>query len=437
MRHDVSDMVITIEQRGPGPAYLSGMLPDETVSSWLDRNKEYVRATAESGPHPRGPGEYDFGELRLNLPAAPQALLAQLQAAALAPARRVFSPHKRVRFCEQCRIEDWAAGRPEYKRRSWCVSWCTCCAQHGSLILPGKPSLASALGYSSVFTRSVFASSPITSTRGMLLGIEKWFHTSHLSIFNDRRATHLEQALCYQGGSARPAWWPRGFSPNKLFAAYIAILKALLPWEIPKEAGTEATMETFENLNFGERYTAHVFAEAILSSWSHTPLPRAAGPAMRTELLLRLLGWSITPPKAPRPNQLLLLIECPVLLADDARRNCAKYFDKGVQASAKHSTARISAFNKVEAQALGLDTRDIQVVTALVDAGRLGRFDSKRWVLRHAPNIVPLSPVELNVLNRSSISMPKWFREQGHGTMGSSCHSIQPRFRKINKKREH
>lgn len=73
---------------------------------------------------------------------------------------------------------------------------------------------------------------------------------------------------------------------------------------------------------------------------------------------------------------------------------------------------RLAAFNKVEAQALGLDTRDIQVVSALVDAGRLGRFDPKRWVLRRAPNIVPLSRVELNVLNRSSIRMPKWFREQ-------------------------
>lgn len=407
-RHDISDMVITIEQRGLGPAYLSGMLPDETVSSWLDRNKEYVRATAESGIDPRGHGEYDFGELRLNLPAAPQTLLAQLHAAALAPARRVLSPYKRARFCEQCLIEDWASGQPEYKRRSWCVSWCTCCPQHGALILPfGKPSLKSALGYS-----SVFAGSTLTSTQGMLSSAVEWFHTFQLSIFKDRRATHLEQALCYRGGSMRPAWWPRGFSPKKLFAAYIAILKALLPWEIPKEAGTEAAMETFENLNFGERYTAHVFAEAILSSWSHTPLPRVAGPDMRTELLLRLLGWSITPPKVPRPDQLFLLIECPILLADDARRRCAKYFDKGVQASALHSTARVAAFNKVEAQALGLDMRDIQVVSALVDAGRLGRFDPKRWVLRRVPNIVPLSSVELNVLNRSSIRMPKWFREQ-------------------------
>jgi len=409
--------MITINQRGPDPSHLSGMLPDETISSWIHRNEEYVCVVARPGSGPRVFEEHDFGKLRLDLPAASHTLLAQLQEAALPPARRVLPPHKRLRFCERCLIEDWASGRPEYNRRSWCVSWRTCCPQHGLLTSrPSRPSLASALGYS--FFSFLLPSFPPNSAEWISLNAEKWFHTLYLSVANDKRAMHLEQALCYRGGSPRPTWWPRGFSPNKLFAAYIAILKELVPWEIPADADTEATMDAFGSMRSGERLTANVFAEAILSSWSHTPLPREAGPNMRTELLVRLLGWSIAPPQIRCPDQLLLLLECPTELTDDGKRRCAKYFYKSVQTSAEQSAARIAAFNKVEAQALGLDARDIRIVGALADAGRLGRFDAKRWTLRRSKNAIPLSFIELDVLNRARIRMPEWFRQPGYVPCG-------------------
>ena len=243
---------------------------------------------------------------------------------------------------------------------------------------------------------------------------QRWFHTLYLSVATDRRATHLEQALCYRGGSPRPAWWPRGFSPDKLFTAYVAILQELVQGEIFTDPRTEATMDAFQSMRLGERLTANVFAEAILSSWSHTPLPREAGPNMRTELLVRLLGWSTAPPQIRRPDQLLLLIECPTELTKNGLRRCAKYFDKSIQASAEHSAPGKAAFNKVEAEALGLDKRDIRIVKALANAGRLGRFDAKRWTLRRSQNVIPLSAIELEVLNTSRIRMPEWFRQPGY-----------------------
>lgn len=292
------------------------------------------------------------------------------------------------------------------------MSWRTCCPQHGLLSSsPSEPSLASALGFPRF--SFLFPSLPSNSAEWISLSPQRWFHTLYLSVATDRRATHLEQALCYRGGSPRPAWWPRGFSPNKLFTAYVAILQELVQGEIFADPRMEA-MDAFQSMRLGERLTANVFAEAILSSWSHTPLPREAGPNMRTELLVRLLGWSTAPPQIRRPDQLLLLIECPTELTKNGLRRCAKYFDKSIQASAEHSAPGKAAFNKVEAEALGLDKRDIRIVKALANAGRLGRFDAKRWTLRRSQNVIPLSAIELEVLNRSRIRMPEWFRQPGY-----------------------
>ncbi|MFC3653335.1 hypothetical protein ACFONN_17385 [Dyella humi] len=110
-------------------------------------------------------------------------------------------------------------------------------------------------------------------------------------------------------------WHPRFFDQLSLHHAYAAITELLLiqfagrrrkprlkrlnapafsgkvvyPGKRPRES---STVQYWWRSNL----TAHhlnVLAEAILSIWTGTPLPRDAGPAERTRLIVRIIGWDL------------------------------------------------------------------------------------------------------------------------------------------------
>ncbi len=287
---------------------------DETLSSWWNRTQD-----SDLPPKARDP---DYG--RVPIAAAVQHGLPEKAAvkAGAAPDAWLLPPELRTRFCQVCLFQDWAKGRPPYMRRAWTVAWRTCCPLHSELFDSSD---------------QISFIDALTSFRPSILRLKTGRKVAAaINIFGDRRAIHLEQALASPLARSGPAnWFPKGFGVSSLRRAYAAIIRALLEqfgmdfagldsdssialfrrpsrnqlahlfggvYEIFPErkqlhAGrardgvtARVPLGRFTELDLYTQHVLNVFAEAIISEWSSSPLPASAS-GIRTRAIVRYLRW--------------------------------------------------------------------------------------------------------------------------------------------------
>lgn len=280
--------------RLPSDRSLSAPLPDERLSTWAQRNAVSIGAT-----NPFGAVDRDYGQLEVSGDVG-ESLEAKLASIALAPAPYVLAPGDRSLYCPQCLLDDFSRGHPRYYRRTWTVAWHTQCSKHGPLEdycatsgdreprslrelrkhLPLLPCLW--VRYSTIDSHGK-ATLPLI--RQYLCG-------------QDRRAYHLEALLDETMGGPRTSWHPSGLTGQKLFAVYWQIVNALCmqyDWASPNaviaEAPSDRPLQVFLRMPNDTRHAFNALAEAIISLWTGTPLPRRFALQRRTELLAHAVGW--------------------------------------------------------------------------------------------------------------------------------------------------
>ena len=265
------------------------LLPDETISSWARRHPGIQLSSEDNN-------EDAFGDLAIHLPAVPRALRQQLRRAAEPPDDWLLKTHQRTIKCARCVAEDWARGVPPYERRAWSVAWRTCCRLHGPMFdTNGRwplPDWGDQLGR------------PRWNGRYLAIMVKRVpLPVLDFSLGNDRRAIHLESAL---EGRCPGAWYPNGMTASSLREIYGRIVSALLAqFYLPKDGlEDEHPNPGFNRAINANRFAVNVMAEAILSVWTHTPLP-AQVLAQRTHLLVRAIGWSSEMPDRYKLGQVL------------------------------------------------------------------------------------------------------------------------------------
>ena len=331
------------------------LFPDETISSWAKRNSVHLT------PVPSEESDRDYGALQFQLPGASRELLTQLHYAARTPDPWMLRPHQRTLKCTRCLAEDWARGLSFYDRRAWAVAWRTCCAEHGPLHDADWEPVPS---WTSVLERSVW------TRQGAGLLIKRPFRICFaIPLYDDRRAVHLEAALAE--GREAASWFPRGLDEESLRFAYRKIIEKLLDqFFVCDECSEELPAPAFNRALNNVRFTLNVFAEAILSQWTNTPLPGCAS-AQRTALVVRAIGWGKSEPDEIRTGQILFRGE---IVRPRTRSLHEALFPTSLFGlpvlPATHD--RFTYFKLSEARQLGLDVHSR--LSWLADLTRKGQF---------------------------------------------------------------
>lgn len=295
------------------------LLADESISSWRLRHP-FIIPTVRM---PLGVHDKDFGPLQLKRSNIPASVIAHLRKAAKAPDSWLLMPGKCRQFCPRCLAEDLVSGQTPYARRAWRIAWHTCCQQHGLYDLECNVATLNGLE---------------TAIRFPLMGIlhPKWNAPAELHFearcstaegrgqqvttfrmpLVGRRAVHLENALSRYTFSNNRQWHPRGLNASALREVYAAIAKilvkqfsiGLLPsiWGViditrqhdPKRFNSVAWkhLGMFCRLTPKDRFSINVMVEAILSTWTESPLPDEAGAHTYTEQLVKAVGWEFGVP---------------------------------------------------------------------------------------------------------------------------------------------
>ncbi len=342
------------------PCYLP-MQPDETLASWARRHVE-VQLSSDSLE------ERSFGHLTIDLPEVPPILQRQLQRAVQPPDAWLLREHQRTLVCARCQAEDWAQGIPEYERRAWCVAWRTCCPRHGPFFdTDGRltpPSWALLLESPRWTGRRV----DIVKTRphGVLLTFE---------LGADRRAIYLEAALA---GRRRGAWFPKGLTNTSLREIYSRIVSDLLGQFYLAHDGPAEQLPNpgFNRAQNGNRFAINVLAEAILSVWTNTPLPASAF-ALRTQLLVRAIGWGEGRPPGAHTNHMLFSgpSERVQLLTHYAERLRADDYARLIAPEDKPHRGYLTL---PEARLIGLQVSDtVRLLSRMTQQGQFLAFDAR------------------------------------------------------------
>lgn len=275
-----------------GPFGVTGIAPDELLSSWAARNANFLfletfRDMMDEAADP------DYGRIYDLLPwtLAP-GLLLSLAENAKPPDPWLLRPNDRTLYCSRCLAEDWSAGSPRYFRRSWTVAWRTCCFVHGPF-------------HDTLRVRRIPPVSASLNSTPWAEAVTLTFSDSTLmTLQNERRGRYLEAALSVREPN-QANWFPQHFSPQSLRATYARIIRDLCAprlrvtstqrsshlrnrpgKDLPNDILTDFGM--FPNI---DRYCLNVIAEAIVSIWSRTPLPSEAGSGQRTAQIVRRSGW--------------------------------------------------------------------------------------------------------------------------------------------------
>ena len=285
----LNDKIQIVGQRKGFEDY-GALLPDETISSWADRH-EFIRLTSDDRD------ERDFGTLDVDLPGARQSLVKGLSRAATAPDAWLLRQHQRTLHCVRCLAEDRVHGLPSCERRAWSVAWRTCCPRHGMLFDSDREVMPS--WYSSL-------AAPYWNGNEIRIVIKNLFAVVLvLDLHGDHRAIHLESALADEKKAG--AWFPRGLDASSLRDAYRAIVTDLISQFYMEREGTPEGLPSGEfnrELN-PNRFAVNAMAEAVLSEWTNTPLPKCAS-AQSTDLLVRAIGWGKGLPTVLRRGQVLV-----------------------------------------------------------------------------------------------------------------------------------
>jgi hypothetical protein len=125
-----------------------------------------------------------------------------------------------------------------------------------------------------------------------------------LDLHGDHRAIHLETALDEEKQDG--AWSPNGLDASSLRDAYRTIVTDLISqfhmdYGPPTEGMPNGEFNRQLNPN---RFAINAMAEAILSEWTNTPLPKSAL-RQSTGLLVRAIGWGKGVPTIRRRGQVL------------------------------------------------------------------------------------------------------------------------------------
>lgn len=374
--------------------WLRDIQPDELLSSWANRNGVDIAPNTSRE-------ERDYGVLYLDLPSASVGLLHGLQESADPPDEQILPPYARTLYCPQCMAGDWAIGNTPYRRRSWTVTWRTCCLQHGQLFdthgVDRPLTFAETLQLESWIGRWIAIWRP---------GSREPKHS--LTIGADRRAIHLECALAARHEINYGGWFPAGFNGDSLFEAYIDLLRALLNQFGLFESRTrsaESVWQRFATLPNLIRYGLNVLAEAIIARWSGTPLPERDAPSFRTRLLLHAIGWGLDPLPVVKANY--VLIDSHFLLSDPSLIDaCAMHFRDLDQKSLRRNRAtQGKGFTRRQAEAIGLPVVAYDLLGQLTRLGRLGQLDRRgRLILRS--RAAPLSWAEGQYLWQLQLPTP-------------------------------
>lgn len=283
-----------IRLRRQGADLLDPLLEDETLSSWVARQRDRVDLAIESTSAWRR--EADYGPLEFEGDWHPD-LKSQLRASAVPPDEWLLEPRDRVTGCPRCWAEDWANGRPLYLRRSWSISWRATCPMHGRLaISPPNWQRPYSCALPPVWEGREIGIFPQIQGRGCRFAF---------SIGDDRRAMHLEAAMGASQAS-EPAWFPRGHSTSSLREAYAVLSESLCRQFLlgqPSGCPNTRSLSILPTLPAEHRYAINVIAEAVLSDWTDSPLPESADPK-RTSLIVRAIGWALPRPQDMRANRL-------------------------------------------------------------------------------------------------------------------------------------
>lgn len=395
-------MRIRLQPSVPTPYLLPDMLPDESVSSWSRRIPQIQNLEGDISE-----GDRDFSKVKIEIPGLRPILAQQLRKAALPPDQWLVAEPFRLRFCPRCYFVDWATGVPHYVRRGWSVAWRTCCPQHGALVDFWR--FDDELEFFFTVNAPTWNNSKVS-----IYPHRKKKPVFQVAIFADQRAQHLENALA---GTPPHAWFPIGFTGRSLRTAYVHLVEALLAqfglWERP--ACVEVARDpgrvysAFAQQRSVTRFAINVIVEAIVSSWSGSPLPLPIS-KLRTALIVKALGWAI--PAKQHPNQ--VLVDEPDFfkgrISPDQQDACARRFPAGVRAALRRQVRlfRLPSFTKREAEALGISTRAIRELEKITASGRLGRFDSSRGRIQREPFVEVLSERERFNMRWLPLEMPAW-----------------------------
>lgn len=307
------------------------LLPDESLSSWKRRNPDAYKALEMTFLFH---GDSDFGQLQLKQPLITNELFVQLQEAAKPPDPWLLNSDNK-QYCPRCWAEDWASGQQVYARRAWRVAWRTCCPKHGLY----RPVDSVTREYLRVPLRGIacprwndldaihFNPRRVVNLNhfGGLgwesLKVQEWVNSQageelYLVVIG-RRGMHLQGAL--EVSSLDSKWCPKGLEPTLLRCAYALIVKELMkqfslditPLTIggkPKfpvyqrranrfKSDVWRDLGLFYRLGPVTRFSINVLTEAVLSSWTVSPLPGDAGPHRYTQNLVKAIGWESGLPK--------------------------------------------------------------------------------------------------------------------------------------------
>lgn len=288
-------------------AWLPELHPDETLSSWLTRAG---RAAVRSYSFGVGLGvDQDYGELELTGFSGVPKLSSQLRAAALRPAGLLRPSLARTVYCGGCLSEDWAAGREPYFRRAWTLGWAATCSRHGPLQderWQGKWQLKNFIG-EPCWAKGRYVCIDVSGPR-------RRNEILRVFIGAEPRGSYIEHAL-NELSPTRCRWWPEGYSPQgfrRLWRRLVVRLMGLY------KGPAHRSMSSYAGLVGHEKFAINVFAEAIISAWTSTPLPEECVSHRRTQLLVLKLGWRTAPGPFYPDNYVLcgFVVKRPPALAD-------------------------------------------------------------------------------------------------------------------------
>lgn len=280
--------------------HLSGMEPDESLTSWVARQGGVVNLVPDSDAleqsefHP----ERDFGDLDIQDPEIDYALACQLRRAARWPAPFMMPPEERDDVCIKCWHERWSRGLPLYRKRQWAVAWQGECNQHGALHQhASEPSWLEEWPIEELPDAEAKVNDAVVF-RGYgsrSVGIPC------INLFRDRRGQFLAAAL---QDVSNGDWWPWGFDLPGLRRVYAKFIHALLcqfgpirhvyGWRERLARRGAAGVEYWWRSPRISSHHLNVLVEAVIATWTGTELPpEKAGSHERSIVIAQVIGWAL------------------------------------------------------------------------------------------------------------------------------------------------
>ena len=249
--------------------------PGERLSTWCHRNDLQVSGSR---------GDLDFG--KVNVPDHLRSFEKDIQLSAMRPSGVLLPPEHRSQFCPKCWLRDLSLGVPAYWRSAWVVSWRTTCLEHGCL-----RELDSGCAVPSV--RKILSASTRTNGSVWILAKQKkrarvLDNLIGFSVYRDRRGVHLESALD-DGSNSSGGWQPLDYVKPRLVRLYWRIVTGLCR-QFRQEPRARA-LHPFLTMDTPSRHMINVCTEAIISSWTGSPLPYRLCSGTRTKVISKALGW--------------------------------------------------------------------------------------------------------------------------------------------------